>query len=164
MWIPFDSMPAEARVWIYQANRVLEAHEIAKLKTYFKAQIDTWNTHGTALKGSAEISYSRFILIAVDEGHQAPSGCSIDKSTHWVKEIGQKIGVDFFDRSVSYLKGQEVVSVPLANVKQSVNEGVLRRDTIIFNTTITQLSQVSGQWMVPAEKSWMGRYFSKILA
>ncbi|MFN3381454.1 MAG: hypothetical protein ACK41O_18485, partial [Runella zeae] len=99
MYLPFDEIDFEARVWIYQANRSLTHDEVSTLTETLIAALDGWEAHGLALTASGKIFLNRFVVIAVDESKELPSGCSIDKSTRWMQEIGGQWGIDFFDRS-----------------------------------------------------------------
>jgi hypothetical protein len=100
MFIPFDTLANTSRIWIYQANRPLQSDELTQIQVYLTAQLDAWGAHGAPLKASFAIVKNQIILIAADESFQAASGCSIDTSTRWMKELGAQFSVDFFDRSV----------------------------------------------------------------
>ncbi|MES2733129.1 MAG: hypothetical protein V4714_15385 [Bacteroidota bacterium] len=159
MWIPFDEMPAQARIWIYQANCSLSAEMQQTIETYLENQIAAWSSHGSPIRGSAKTLHNRFVVVAADEAYQAPSGCSIDKSVHWLKELGNMLAVDFFDRSVTLLKENKVESVPLNSIKKHIDTGMIGLDTIVFNNTVISKEQMDKDWSITAKKSWMARYF-----
>lgn len=160
MWIPFEELPAEARVWIYQANRTLSAEAQQTVIAYLKDQLQAWNSHGAALKASAKLFYNRFVVIAANESHQAPSGCSIDKSVHWLKDLSNALETDFFDRSAAFLKDGRVETIALTKLKKSVEEGLIQPGSILFNNTVQTKAQLEKDWLVAAGNSWMSRYFA----
>jgi hypothetical protein len=159
MWIPFDEMPAQARIWIYQANGSLSTEMQQTIYTYLANQIEGWSSHGASMKGSAQVLHNRFVVIAADETYQAPSGCSIDKSVHWIKELGNTLEVDFFDRAVTILKENKLESIPLNSVKKHIEAGLISVNTLVFNNTISSKEQLENAWCLTAGESWMSRYF-----
>jgi len=38
------------------------------------------------------------LVLIADERAVKASGCSIDKINHWVRSLGESMGIDFFDR------------------------------------------------------------------
>ena len=96
-------MPSDARVWVYQSNTVLSDVEVNAIKNDGAGFIAEWAAHGASLKASFDILFCRFIVIAVDEQQALATGCSIDKSVKFVKELEQKYNLNLFDRMpVSY--------------------------------------------------------------
>ena len=67
MYIPFENLPEESRIWIYQSNRKFSDVEIAEIESDLKNFIEDWAAHGTSLEASFIIKYNRFIIIAVNQ-------------------------------------------------------------------------------------------------
>ena len=166
MFHDFDRMPMQSRVWVYQANRPLTAKEENMIMYSLKNSLNTWNAHGEPLLGSVRIDEGRFVIVAVDESHNGPSGCSIDASTHWLKDLGTELNVDFFDRSLAYIKDNEILTVPVFGLKKAVENGLLLADTVIFNNNSVQTkSQLVSSWKMAASKSpFLSKYFNKQVA
>lgn len=162
MYIPFSDIDLQARVWIYQADRALTDQETGIITETLKASLDTWEAHGKPLTASAKVFEHRFIVIAVDERDELPSGCSIDKSVHWLQEIGQRMNIDFFDRSLAFIDSDNVVNtIPVPKIKQAVvNESILPTTTVFDNQVATK-AQWMNRWKVPASNSWLNRYFTE---
>ena len=98
MYVSFNELPQSARVWVYQANRTLTASEKEAISNYLTKATNQWAAHGAPLKSSFTITEDRFVIIAADEAFNAASGCSIDKSTHFIQSLEREYGVDMFDR------------------------------------------------------------------
>ena len=161
MYIPFSNIDLQSRVWIYQANRRLTDEETGIITETLKASLDSWAAHGKPLTASAKIFEHRFVVIAVDERDELPSGCSIDTSTHWLKEIGQRMNIDFFDRSLAYLDDHDdVQTVPVPKIKQAVADELITPYSTIFDNQVTTKAQWMKRWKTPASNSWLSRYFS----
>jgi hypothetical protein len=58
MFIPFDNLPEESRIWIYQSNRKFSDEEIAEIESDLKSFIENWSAHGTSLEASYLLKYN----------------------------------------------------------------------------------------------------------
>jgi hypothetical protein len=162
MYIPFSDLDFEARVWIYQADRELTQEETGVITETLKSALDSWNAHGKPLTASGKVFEHRFIVIGVDERDELPSGCSIDKSTHWIQEIGHQLNVDFFDRSIAYLDSADAIkTIPVMHIKRAVSDGILTPSTIIFDNQVATKARWMKRWKTQATHSWLKRYFSE---
>ena len=162
MYIPFSNLDFEARVWIYQANRILTDQETGIINETLKSATDMWEAHGHALTASFKVFEHRFVVIGVDEKEELPSGCSIDKSTHWLQQIGNQLNIDFFDRSLAFLdENNTIKTVPVTKIKQAVSEEIIMPSTIIFDNQVATKAQWMKRWKTPASNSWLSRYFSQ---
>jgi hypothetical protein len=87
------------------------------------------------------------------------SGCSIDASTRWLKDLGAEMNLDFFDRSVTFLQNNELKTAEIGKIKSLVSEEMLTPDTLIFNNLVPNIQEFNNNWQVKASDSWMKRYF-----
>ncbi|PSL32338.1 hypothetical protein [Dyadobacter jiangsuensis] len=162
MYIPFSDIDFQSRVWVYQANRELTSEETGIITETLKASLDTWEAHGKPLTASGKIFEHRFIVIAVDERDELPSGCSIDKSVHWLQEIGQRMNIDFFDRSLAYVdENDQVKTIPVPKIKQAVINETILPTTTVFDNQVATKAQWMNRWKIPASNSWLSRYFTE---
>ena len=159
MYIPFNTLPDSARIWIYQANRTLQANDALAISDFLTPQIQDWSAHQQPLLASFKIIENRFVVIAVDENESLPSGCSIDKSTHWLQQLGAKLNIDFFDRSVAYLEDETIKTLPVNAIKAAVLENQIEPNTLIFNNLIKTKAEFESSWKVSASESWVKRFF-----
>lgn len=162
MYIPFDEIDFEARLWIYQTDRLLTSEEAGTLGEMLKSVLNGWETHGKPLTASGKIFYNRFVVIAVDESREMPSGCSIDTSVNWLKEIGLEMNIDFFDRSPAWLDNSDVVhTISLPQVKQAIKDGIIKAQTTVFDNLVQNKAQWMKRWKIPASNSWMKKYLEE---
>ena len=162
MLIPFKKMPDYARVWIYQANRRINSAEEKNITALLETFCRQWVAHGQPLKSSFKIERGQFVIMAVDEDYQNPSGCSIDSSVGVMRQIQATTGVDFLDRSkISFYIDGQVALIPLTEVKANFASGRLQASTITFHTLAATKAELETNWHLPAEKSWMAKYLSK---
>lgn len=160
MYIPFNEIDLNSRIWIYQANRQITDAEAGIITETLKSSVDLWEAHGKPLTASVKLFEHRFVIIAVDERDELPSGCSIDKSSHWLQEIGHQLNIDFFDRSLAYLDDGVVKTIAPTEIKQAIIDDKIQADTIIFDNQSTTKAQWMNKWKVQAYQSWLQRYFN----
>ncbi len=160
MYIPFNEMPKEARIWIYQSNRKLSEQEVADIHDILMQFVEQWAAHSTPLKASFEIKYDRFIILAVDAAYHAASGCSIDASVKMIQEIEQKYEIDLLDKmNVTFRTGEFIAHKPLIDFKKMAKSKAVNAQTIVFNNLVNTIEEYENYWEVPAEESWHGRFF-----
>jgi len=162
MFVEFEELGPESRVWVYQANRQFTADESMSVASMVRSFCEQWNAHGQALKSSFRIEKNQFVIMAVDEDYHNPSGCSIDSSVGVLRQIQAATGVDLLDRSKAsfYIDGR-VELIPLTELKPAFASGRLQATSIIFNTLVATKAELEGKWQIPTEKSWMAKYLTK---
>lgn len=159
MLINFDDLPESSRVWIYFSSKTLSEIEISQISDYLNPKVESWAAHGAALTAGYKIIENRFLVIGVNEEHNLPSGCSIDTSTGWIKDINQRFSIDFLDRSLVYLENSELKTAPIFQVKKFVENEIILKDTIVFNNLISKKEELETLWKIKASESFLSRYF-----
>ncbi len=161
MYIPFQQLPPQSRLWIYQASRPLTNAEVEQVKPHLIQFITQWTSHGAKLQASAEILYNRFLVIANDEDVNSPSGCSIDASVRFVKQLEAQLNVSFFDRTqLAFWNNETIETVPLPEIKNRIKEGLIQADSLYFDTLLNTSGQLQAAWPKPAKESWLAKYFA----
>jgi hypothetical protein len=152
------NMPFNARLWVYQSNRLLSEVEVKSIENSGLDFINNWTAHGASLKASFDVLYSRFVVIAVDEAQALASGCSVDKSVHFIKDLEKQLNLNFFDRmQVAYRKGNEIAACSLSEFEKLVAQGFVNESTIVFNNMVNNKTTFDIDWEVPLKQSWQSR-------
>lgn len=160
MFIPFEDLPKNSRVWIYQSERKLSEEEVQIADEMLKNFVDDWAAHGTPLQASYKIVYNRFIILAVNQEHHPASGCSIDASVRVIQDLEQKFNVDLLDKmNVTYKTGEFIAHKSLIDFKKMAKEKAVNGNTIVFNNLVNTIEEFEEFWEVPASESWHGRFF-----
>ncbi len=94
----FNEMNPDSKLWIYQANRELTPTEIDWIQSQLDAYTADWAAHGNQLHAAATTLEKHFIALAVDSSQAIASGCSVDNSVRFIKDLGKELNVDFFNR------------------------------------------------------------------
>ncbi len=159
--IPFDTLPPQARLWIFAAERPLDAPERDRVLGAADAFLDTWTAHGTPLRAAREWRHDQFLLIGVDESQAGASGCSIDALFRGLKALQVELGVRLVDTPpVWFRDGAEIVVASRERFAELAAAGAVDRATPVFDNTLTRVADLrAGRWEVPAGAAWHGKAF-----
>jgi len=153
-----------SRVWVYQADRELSAAETAQIQQELNSFTTGWTAHNNQLKAKAEVRYNRFLILMVDESQAGASGCSIDKSIHFMKNLEQEYGINLLDRfNLAYREGNEVLSAPRRVFEELIKQNNINTETIVFNNMVQNLAELQTKWEVPFKDSWHNQLFSSLV-
>lgn len=159
MFTEYKNLPSNSRVWIYQSDREFSIEEIEHISAKALLFIDQWTRHGDDLKGSFTIKYNQFLVLAVDEGFNNVSGCSIDASVRFVQELEKELQLDLMNKmNISFKDGDNINIVKLADFQQFAKEKKITSETIVFNNMINTKEDFETKWEVPAKLSWHKRF------
>jgi len=159
MWVDFDQLALDSRVWIFQTDRLMNAEEELVVDSQVKGFISQWASHGASMHASHIVLHHCFVVIAADEQKQSASGCSIDSSMVVFKQLEKQLRLSFFDRfAIAYNDGEQVKVVKQAVFKGLIAEGMISENTIVFNNLISSKEQFLNTWELPIKESWHKRY------
>ena len=134
--LPETFSPA-SRVWIYQCNRLFSLSEALQIEELLEQFTAAWHSHGTPVKGYANLFFGRFIVLMADETAAGVSGCSTDSSVRLIKDIEQLFTVSLFDRQLlAFIIKDAIQLLPLAQVQYAINNNYIGADTVYFNNTV----------------------------
>jgi hypothetical protein len=160
MYVPFETLPEESRIWIYQSNRKFSDTEIAEIEKDLVEFLNNWSAHGSALEASYQIKYNRFIIIAINQEVHPATGCSIDSSVSFIQNLEKKYEVDLLDKmNVAFKQGEFITYKTLLDFKKLAKEKAVSENTIVFNNLVNTIQEWNESWEVPAAESWHSRFF-----
>lgn len=147
----FPEFPGNSRIWVYSADRAFSGTELSFVKENVTAFIDDWAAHGKGLKATGDVLFDRFIVIAIDERLVPASGCSIDSSARFIKDLGAELKLDFFNRLKQYI----VVENEIKRIH--ISELGNYPESNLFNPILTDLADFRNNWLVPTKESSLYR-------
>lgn len=160
MYVPFENLPEESRIWIYQANRKFSDTEFAEIETAVQSFLEGWAAHGTSLEASYQLKYNRFIILAINQDVQMATGCSIDASVEFIQSLEKKYNVDLLDKmNVTFKLGEHIAHKTLLDFKKMVKDKAVTENTIVFNNLVNNVQEFNEAWEVAAADSWHSRFF-----
>ncbi|MFM7179225.1 MAG: hypothetical protein ACKOX5_06920 [Bacteroidota bacterium] len=173
MWVPFEQLPASARLWIFTSPVPLDTDLIhPALQTF----VQSWTAHRQDLRASGSLYQGYFILLAVDESHTAASGCSIDKATHFMQDLGQRLNLNFLEKrryfyrngdqsinaddsqTIQAVDHQPIQAVDHQTMQAAVQDGRVTPTTLVADTLVSKVGDLDRLWL-PFGESWHRRLF-----
>jgi len=161
MFVPFDQLSEYARVWIYQSSRPFTDLETSNVQSDLRAFVNAWTAHNVALLAYGDVWHDRFVVLMADESHREASGCSVDRSVHFLEDLERKYDVSLFERKTVVVKNPdsgEMTSMDLEDLKNNLENGSISLKTLVFDNLIKTKQQFKEEWMKPLEESWHIRF------
>lgn len=145
-----------SRVWVYQSNRAFDISEALKIEELLENFCKEWNSHGSGVKGYANLFFGHFIIIMADETEVKIGGCSTDSSIRFIKNLQQDFNVELLDRQMlAFIVKENIISIPLSKVNDSIEKEIITPDTLYFNNTILTKKDLLGNWIISVKDSWL---------
>jgi hypothetical protein len=158
----FTYLPAGSRVWIYQADRAFDTSEVQQVTHEISLFVSQWLAHKAKVIGDGALLYDRFVILVADEEKLQVSGCSIDSTVRFVKDLGAKYKVNFFDRFYTcYWSDSIVIGADFETFKTQLAQGQITDDTVVFNNLVTTIDGLNNQWQVPLAQSWQMKFIDQ---
>ena len=158
--IPED-FSGDSRVWIYQSSRLFFLSEALQIEELLENFVTQWKSHGTPVKGYANLFFGQFIILMADESTAGVSGCSTDSSVHIIKEIEKLFKVDLFNRqTLAFIIKDKVQLLPLSQLKYAVENNFIDETTTYINNTVTTKNELLQSWLIPVKNSWLAKRIS----
>ena len=154
--VPFASLPADARVWVFGAASELTEPASARLLVAVDDFLEQWNAHGSPLVCGRELRDGRFLAIGVDQSTAGASGCSIDGLFRTLARLEAELGTTMLGGGRVYYRDAQgrVNGASRVSFAKLLREGEVGLDTPAFDTSITSASAWREQFEKPIRESW----------
>jgi hypothetical protein len=147
-----------SRIWIYQAKEEIVAAVLPELQIELDNFARQWVSHSNALRAKAEIRHNRFLILMVDESQAGASGCSIDKSVHFIQALERKFGLNLFDRmTFTFEKDGQIHAANRDDFAELYKNGSISNETIVYDNLIKTKGQIQTDWRKKLGESWHAR-------
>ena len=156
MFVSTDKLPDDSRIWIYQADRELTDKEEEKITSLAKEFVNGWTAHDQELRAGFEIRYHLFLILMIDGSHALASGCSIDKSIHFIQKLEKEFSISLLDRQIFALREESKIRLIKRKEFERIIEKEISIDTIVFNNLIQIKKELETKWEIPVRESWHG--------
>lgn len=147
-----ENFSPSSRVWYYLSDRTFDGTE----SDYIQSKIDEfvnvhWKSHGAKLDAAGMLLHNQLIALSVDENSLGASGCSIDSSVKFIKELGAELKVDFFNRMYVLISdGEETKRVHISDLS-------IYKDWNLLNPIVTTVHEVQEKGIIAVLESELVR-------
>jgi len=150
-----NRLPSDARIWIYAADRILNASEIEIVQKRTTNFVESWVSHNVRVDAAFELIHDCFLIIGVDEANSDLGGCGIDKSLAFVKELGQELNINFLNRmQIEVLENNKLHITGKQALLEAIQRGEISQNATTFNKTIIRLSDLAANFSIPLTSAW----------
>jgi hypothetical protein len=95
-------------------------------------------------------------VLMADESRVGVGGCSTDSSVRFIKSLGEKFGVDFFNRTnLAFVVKEKIQILPMSQLSYAVQNFFIDGDTLYFNNLVQTKNELEEKWIVPVKDSWL---------
>ena len=153
-----ENFSPDSRVWIYQSSRLFTLAEALEIETLLNKFSAEWRSHGAEVNAYCNLFFGQFVVLMADETQAGVSGCSTDSSVRFIKELGQKFGVDFFNRTnLAFLVKDKTQVLPLSQLHYAFDNGFINEDSLYFNNLVATKKELENNWIIPVKNSWLAQ-------
>jgi hypothetical protein len=154
----YRALPPTSRIWIYQSKQSLPQEFLPEIKAAVERFAKQWISHNRQLRAFADVLHHRFIILMVDESQADASGCSIDKSVHFLQQLEQAFDIDLFDRmTFAWLEGETVRSADRETFSHLYEQEEINDLTQVFDNLVQTKADFEEKWLKPLQESWHKR-------
>src|SRR5215204_5472870 len=105
--VAFDTLPDDARVWVFGAANEIAAPAADRLLQAVDEFLAQWNAHGSPLLCARDWRDDRFLAVGVDQSTAGASGCSIDGLFRTFVRLEPELGTSLVGGSRVYYRDAE---------------------------------------------------------
>lgn len=148
------------RIWVYTLNKELSNEKLINFKGQCQNFVSGWTAHDVSLDASFELYQNRLLIFKVNEDKYNASGCSIDKQVRFVKELEQNFSVELLNRLlVAFVNAENNIEVvKQSQISELLKNKIITGNTIVFNNTITQSSDLTDNWKQALHETYLAKY------
>lgn len=152
------SFSADSRVWVYQSSRLFTLAEALEMEDSLHQFAAEWRSHGADVEAYANLFFGQFVVLMADETKAGVSGCSTDSSVRFIKGLGEKYGVDFFNRTnLAFLVKEKIQLLPMNQLSYAVQNSFIDGNTLYFNNLVQTKKELEENWIIPVKDSWLAK-------
>ena len=161
MFVDFNSLSEESKVWIYPSNRKFYPQEIDGLNEKLQHFVENWKSDQPDFKASVVLKYQRFIIFSSEENTTLTNG-DIDAQVAFILQLQQEYEVELLDKmNVCFKQGEYTQYKELKDFKKLIKNKAVTGKTIVFDNLVQTKGELENYWEVPITESWYGRFIKK---
>jgi hypothetical protein len=153
-----ETFAGDSRVWIYQSSRLFSLSEAFEMEDALNEFTEQWQSHGAEVDAWGTLFFGQFLVLMAGERNAGVSGCSTDSSVRFVKGLGEKYRVDFFNRTnLAFFVKDKIQLLPMNQLSYAVQNHFISGDTLYFNNLVQTKKELEEGWIIPVKASWLAK-------
>lgn len=157
MYIDFNQLHENSRLWIYGSSRIIHEEDKVKIHKIIFPFLQNWQHHGKTLSCSYTILNNHFLIVGLDETINPTGGCSMDGLQNIILKIDNNFNFNFFERLNVFLFLKNEVKCILSKDLNQITD--VDQNSLMFNLNIKKKQDING-WLIPIRDSWCKRFLN----
>jgi hypothetical protein len=159
MIVAYNTLPEDAKVWIYPSSRKFYPNEIEEVEAKVKIFVENWKIEDENFKVSYQFLHKRFIIFIADAENSELTNTDLDAAVSFILSLQETYKVELLDKmNACFKQGEFVQYKELKDFKKLLKNKAVTAKTIIFDNLITTKQDLDNYWEMPIEESWYNRY------
>ncbi len=151
---------ADSKIWIYTFSKKISSAQAEEIGKSLDAFCKNWTAHSKELRAFWNIYDFRILILGVDEHLNPASGCSIDKSVHFLQELEQEFQLELFNRMLfSYIEDKQIHTLNREEFQKHIDEKIIHSETLVVNTLAKNWAEWNSTGFQKLQDSWMKNLF-----
>ena len=153
MFIDYNLIPEDAKIWIYPSSRKFYSSEIEEIENKIKNFIENWKSNDDEFKASYKLLYNRFIILFASDENSPLTNPDIDASVTFILGLQEEYQVELLDKmNACFKQGEFVQYKELKDFKKLLKNKAITAKSIIFDNLITTKVDFENNWEIPRYK------------
>ena len=155
-----ENFSPSSKGWVYQSNRLFNLSEALEIEALLNKFSSEWRSHGDEVNAYCNLFFGQFVILMADESETSVGGCSTDASVRFIKELGTKFNVDFFNRTnLAFYVKDKIQVLPMTQLLYAMDNAFIDEDSLYFNNLVQNKSELESKWIIPIKESWIANRF-----
>ncbi|MDG2332183.1 MAG: hypothetical protein P8M05_11385 [Flavobacteriales bacterium] len=160
MEVDFNSLPNQSKVWMYQANRLLNDEDKKVIYELAEVFLSQWESHNIPVNGAIDTLNNCFVRIAAFTDEPNMCGRAQDAQVRLAKEIELELGIELTNRLLLAFEIEgETEIVHMNDLANEIRQGRINADSNFYNNLIQSKQDFDASWVMKAGESWLSKYF-----
>ena len=159
MFVDYNTISEDAKVWIYPSSRKFYPTEIEEIEQKIKTFVENWKAGDENFKASYRFLYHRFIIFVADVSETTITNADIDASVSFILALQETYKIELLDKmNACFKQGEFVQYKELKDFKKLVKNKAVTGKTIIFDNLVNNKEDLENFWEISIENSWYNRF------
>lgn len=159
MFVDYNTISEDAKVWVYPSSRKFYPTEIEEIEQKIKTFVENWKAGDENFKASYRFLYHRFIIFVADVSETTITNADIDASVSFILALQETYKIELLDKmNACFKQGEFVQYKELKDFKKLVKNKAVTGKTIIFDNLVNNKEDLENFWEISIENSWYNRF------
>lgn len=159
-WKINDYHPS-SKLWIYTISPALHEHQITTFENELHSFCTQWTAHNKELRSFFRVIENKILILGVDEHLNPASGCSIDKSVHFLEDLEKEFQIELFNRMLfTFLdEHNQLKTLDRDAFENAIEDGTIQQNTLVINNLALNVNDWNENGLLAFADSWMSNFF-----